>query len=310
MNRLAWSLVVVGCMGAVGVAGETEATFAGPAMGTTYRVTLARGVPGMTRGEVHREVEAVLVRIDRALSSWREDSDASRLNRAAADEWVEVAPELVEAVELARRIHEASADAFDITAAPLLRLHRGSPSDADVARALERVGMRHLESRASPPAIRKRMAGVEIDLGGIGPGYAVDEIGARLTALGSTDHLVELGGEVRAWGLRPDGGKWRVRLRHGAASGPERHVIELAAGEAVATSTARPGRSPVDPRTGRVVAGALGSATVRGSSCAMADAWAVAALVLDLPAAADGTVPISPAPSRPAAPPGARPKAP
>jgi thiamine biosynthesis lipoprotein len=310
MNRLAGLLVAAGCMGTVGLAAEIAATFAGPAMGTTYRVTLARDVPGMTRGEVHREVEAVLVRIDRALSTWREDSDASRLNRAAVDEWVDVAPDLVEVVELARGIHAVSSGAFDITAAPLVRLHRGAPSDADVAATLEHVGMRQLESRVSPPAIRKRMAGVEIDLAGIGPGYAVDEIGARLTALGSTDHLVELGGEVRAWGCRPDGGKWRVRLRHADAAGRETAVIELAAGEAVATSTVRPGRSPVDPRTGRVVAGARGSATVRGSSCAMADAWAVAALVLDLPAAADGTVPISAAPSRPAAPLGARPTAP
>ena len=270
-------IVAAGSAGTFSVAAEPTATFTGPAMGTTYRVTLARGVPGLTSGEMHREVEAVLARIDRALSTWRDDSDASRLNRAAAGEWIDVSYDLVEVVAIARRIHDESAGAFDITAAPLVRLHRGLPSHADVARALERVGMRHLESRASPPAVRKRIDGVEIDLAGIGPGYAVDQIGARLVALGSTDHVVELGGEVRAWGRRPDGRPWRVRMRQNGEAGD---VIELADGAAIATSTARPGRSPIDPRTGRVVAGTRSSVTVRGASCAEADARAVATLVI------------------------------
>jgi thiamine biosynthesis lipoprotein len=246
---------------------EAAITLAGPAMGTTYRVTLARGLPGMTAGEAHREIEAVLARIDRALSTWRDDSDASRFNRAAAGEWVAVSADLVAVVEIARKVHAESRGAFDITAT------RSGPA----------VGMHHLESRHSPPSVRKQIDGLTIDLGGIGPGYAVDEIGRRLAECGSSDHLVELGGEVRAWGSRADGGKWRVRLRHGDATSPEGNVIELSAGEAVATATARPGQSPIDPRTGRVVQTTRGSATVRRPTCAEADAWAVATLILGLP---------------------------
>ncbi|MFM7289630.1 MAG: FAD:protein FMN transferase [Planctomycetia bacterium] len=262
---LPWSLLCGMCVAAA--AEESVVTLAGPAMGTTYRVTLARGVSGLRDGELHREVEAVLARLDRALSTWRDDSDASRVNRAPAGEWVAVSADLVAVVEIARRVHAESRGAFDITAAPA---GGGRPA-----------GMRHLESRAAPPSIRKQFDGLAIDLGGIGPGFAVDAIGDRLVAIGSTDHLVELGGEVRAWGHRADGGKWRVRLRHADGKGPPGEVIELAAGEAVATSTVRPGRSPLDPRTGRVVESRRGSATVRGASCAEADAWAVATLVLD-----------------------------
>ena len=252
---------------------DTAITLTGPAMGTTYRVTLARGVPGMNAGEAHREIEAVLARIDRALSTWRDDSDASRVNRAPAGEWVAVSADLVAVVEIARKVNAESQGAFDITATR-------SGRDTLSGRA---AGMQHLESRHSPPSIRKRIDGLTIDIGGIGPGYAVDEIGRRLAECGSSDHLVELGGEVRAWGSRSDGEQWRVRLRHGDATSPEGDVIELSAGEAVATATARPGRSPIDPRTGRVVQATRGSATVRRPSCAEADAWAVAALVLGLP---------------------------
>jgi thiamine biosynthesis lipoprotein len=77
--------------------------------------------------------------------------------------------------------------------------------------------MRLVESRPATTeagaALRKSQAGVEIDLSGIAPGYAVDCIGERLLELGSPAHLVELGGEVRAWGQRAEGRPWRVRLR-------------------------------------------------------------------------------------------------
>jgi thiamine biosynthesis lipoprotein len=274
MNRLA--LLLAASIACEASAREAAVTLAGPAMGTTYRVTLARGLPNMSDGEIHREVEQLLERIDRAMSTWREDSEASLFNRAPAGAWVEVSADLIAVVRIARQVHADSHGAFDITAAPA---GSGRP-----------VGMRHLESRDSPPALRKQVDGLAIDLGGIGPGYAVDEIGDRLARLGSADHLVELGGEVRAWGRRADGVNWRVRLRREAAAGRQDAMIELADGGAIATSSVKPGRSPVDPRTGRVVAATFSLATVRASSCAVADACAVAAVVLGIQPGPDGTI--------------------
>jgi len=235
-------------------------TLAGPAMGTTYRVRLARDLPGMTRGQVHREIELVLGRLDRQLSTWREDSDASRFNRARAGVWVDAGPDLIAIMAIARRVHDDTGGAFDVTVA--------------AAEQGASVGMRQLETRENPPALRKAHDRIALDLGGIGPGYAVDCLGGRLVELGSVGHLVELGGEVRAWWSHPSGTAWMVSLGGGG------EVVELPAGEALATSTARPGRSPVDPRTGRVVEVAASSVTVRGRSCAEADARAVAELVL------------------------------
>jgi thiamine biosynthesis lipoprotein len=242
-------------------------TLAGPAMGTTYRVTLARDLPDVNRGEVHREIERVLARIDRTASTWRDDSDVSRFNRANAHEWVAVGDDLVAIVAIARAVHARTAGRFDITAAAP---GSGRP-----------MGLVHVTARATPPALLKTTAGIRLDLGGIGPGYAVDRIGARLEELGSAAHLVELGGEVRAWGTRPDGGQWLVRLRSDGGSRPAAAdvVVELAPGEAIATATAKPGRSPVDPRTGRLVTPGRPQATVRAWTCAEADALAVAALV-------------------------------
>jgi thiamine biosynthesis lipoprotein len=277
-------------------------TLAGPAMGTTYRVTLAADIPGMTSGEVHREVEAVLARIDRAASTWRNDSDASRFNRAGANEWVTVSADLLALVETARDIHEQSDGAFDITVSPLVRLWSGGalePSADMIALARGRVGMRLVESRPATgeagAAMRKFRAGVEIDLSGIAPGYAVDRVGERLQELGSPAHLVELGGEVRAWGQSSEGRPWRVRLRDVDAGHGQPRDIDLPDGVAVATSTCRPGRLPIDPRTGRPVASSSSgrsdrTATVQATTCATADAWAVAAVVLELETDRDGTI--------------------
>jgi thiamine biosynthesis lipoprotein len=272
---------------------------AGPAMGTTYRVTLAADIPGMTRGEVHRDVEAVLARIDRAASTWRDDSDVSRFNRAAANEWVTVSADLLTLVETAHTIHEQSDGAFDITVGPLVRLWSGGarePSDAAIAQARGCVGMRLLETRPATTeagaALRKSQAGVEIDLSGIAPGYAVDCIGERLLELGSAAHLVELGGEVRAWGQPSEGRPWRVWLRAAEGGDGKSREIDLGDGVALATSTCRPGRSPIDPRRGRPVGSSTSgrSATVRAASCAVADAGAVAAIVQGRLPDADGTI--------------------
>jgi len=288
-------------------------TLAGPAMGTTYRVTLAADMPGMSRGEVHREVEGVLARVDRAASTWRNDSDASRFNRAAAGEWVAASKDLTMLVETARDIHRLSDGAFDITVGPLVRLWAGAaPSAAVIGEARECVGMRLVESRPATAeagaALRKSRVGVEIDLSGIAPGYAVDCIGERLLELGSPAHLVELGGEVRAWGQPAEDRPWRVRLRDIDTGHGQPQEIFLADGMAVATSTCRPGRSPIDPRSGRPVASSRSgrssrTATLRAATCAEADAWAVAAVVLDLEPDRDGTIT---APSTPAGPTAAR----
>jgi thiamine biosynthesis lipoprotein len=281
-------------------------SFAGPAMGTTYRVTLARLPGAMASGEVHREVERVLERIDRAASTWRADADAARFNVARANEWIDVGPDLVAILDAARAIHERSEGAFDVTVMPLVRLWRESspPDPAAIAAARDRVGMRFVETRSADGrfAARKTRAGIEIDLAGIAPGYAVDAIGARLVELGSDAHLVELGGEVRAWGRHPEGRPWRVLLAVPHEKTPR--GFELEPGVALATSTIRPGGGAIDPRTGRRAEAVDGrAATVRAGSATEADAWAVAAIVLEIEPDERGLVTVPPArspePARP-----------
>jgi thiamine biosynthesis lipoprotein len=283
MSHRAWIMAATGVGVALGtpcLAGDAAIVLAGPAMGTTYRVVLAAEIPRLARGQVHREIEVVLARVDAAASTWREDSDVSRFNRAAAGEWVAVGDDLVRIVAIARQVHTETDGAFDITVGPLLRLWHsgGEPAEPELIAARGLVGIELVESRAAEAgraaALRKQRDGVTLDLGGIGPGYGVDAVGERLATLGSRGHLVELGGELRAWGTRPDGSRWRVASPHEPG-----RVLELGSGEAVAFSTVRAGRTPVDPRTGRPGRPPGEVVQARAASCAVADARAVAAAV-------------------------------
>ena len=306
MKRVLVPLLTLACVAAARAA--EPITLAGPAMGPTYRVTLAEPIAGMAAGAVHRDIDQLLARLDRGLSTWRDDSDATGFNRAAAGEWVEIGHHLADVLDVARRVHDESGGAFDVTAGPLVRLLRtgDEPSAARRADVRGRVGMQLIEVRRPvddhAAAVRKQADGVELDLGGIGPGYAVDRIGERLVELGSINHLVELGGEVRAWGSRSADQPWRVRLR---GTGDGEGSSELRAGTALATASVGPGRTLVDPRTARTIPGPPRSVTVRADTCARADAWAVAALILDLEPAADGIVTEPREPSTQAAPPAA-----
>jgi thiamine biosynthesis lipoprotein len=312
--RGAWFAASLAAGVVSGIARAAEpVTLAGPAMGTTYRVTLAEPLAGMTAGHVHREIDRLLARLDRELSTWRDDSDATRFNRSTAGAWVEIGDDLAEVLVIARGTYDESDGAFDVTARPLVRLLReaGEPSAARLADVRGRVGMPLIEARRAaagqPAALRKLVDGVELDLDGIGPGYAVDRIGERLVEVGSTAHLVELGGEVRAWGSRSAGMPWRVRLR---GSQHADRTIALPAGTALATASIGPGRVLVDPRTARAMSGPPRSITVQADTCARADAWAVAALILDLESDDRGFVSAPPEPSTPAAPPAATPAGP
>ena len=135
----------------------------------------------------------------------------------------------------------------------------------------------------------KRSPGVVLDLSSVAKGYAVDLAAEGVTALGATAFAVEVGGEVRVSGTKPDGTAWRVAIEQPVAdTRVVARVLELHGG-AVATSgdyrsffEADGVRFAhiIDPRTGRPVAGEGFSVTVLHERAAYADAWATALSVL------------------------------
>jgi thiamine biosynthesis lipoprotein len=270
---------------------------AGRAMGTTWRVTLLQPAPPLDLEAARARLGAELERWEMMMSTWRANSELSRFNAARDTNWFAVSREHAAAVIEARRISELTGGAFDVTVEPLVRLwgfgaapRRSSlPAPAAIARARARVDWRMLEARLDPPALRKMCGELSADLSGIAKGGAVDALSEQLALLGATNHLVEIGGELRARGAGEAGRPWRAGIEHPlrAARGIL-CALELR-DRAVATSgdyrnfLEREGRRfphILDPRTGRPVTNGTASVSVVGETAMQADALATGLMVL------------------------------
>jgi thiamine biosynthesis lipoprotein len=298
------SAIVVACVAAIAPSTHAEPlTFGGPTMGTSYHVrfTAPKSAP-VDAQKLQRDVESLLAEIDRQMSTYRDDSELSRFNRAAADEWFALSPATAEVVAAAQEISRRTDGALDVTVGPLVRLwHFGSekastartrfepPSEAALQSARKLVGYEKLEVRSDPPALRKLTEGLEVDLSSIAPGYAVDRIAALLSQHGIKNFIVEIGGEIRAAGRRDDDKPWRVAIERPLVE--RREMYAALAIEDAAISTAGDYRKffvhdgkryshIIDPGTGRPVVHGLASVTVAAETCLEADGWDTALLVM------------------------------
>jgi thiamine biosynthesis lipoprotein len=170
-----------------------------------------------------RAVEAALDevdRIDRLMSHYKPDSPLSRLNREAAAGPVGVDPELLAFIAEALRYGRDSQGAFDITVGPLMKtwgFFRGEgrlPSSGELEALRGRIGYQHVHVDQGDGTIRFDQPGVELDLGGIAKGYAVDRAIGVLRRAGITTAFVSAGGStVYGLGAPPGETGWEVRLQ-------------------------------------------------------------------------------------------------
>jgi len=254
--------------------------------------------PGRARAALAR-AEGRLRDVEALMSVHLASSELSRLNAAAAGETVRISGELSALLARAGRLAAETDGAFDATCRPLLSLWKRAvrtglpPAQAEIDQARKLMGMRHLRLRASEAA--KGLAGVEVDLGGLAKGHAVDRAMDILRDVeGATGQLVNVGGDLRCAGRNDRGRPWGVAIRHPFRRGGSCGLLELT-DAAVATSgdyfrgfdvAERRYSHIVDPRTGRPVADTPSVTVVslpaagRAPSAAEADAWATALSVL------------------------------
>lgn len=236
---------------------------------------------------------------------YRPHSEVSRLNDRAAAEPVVVEARLFELLELAVRLSRETAGGFDITAGPLSKVwgfYRRAgrvPSDAELAEALSRVGSQHLVLDGAARTVAFARPGLEINLGAIGKGMALDCCAQLLVDAGVHNFLIHGGtSSILARGSRaglPEEVRgWSVALRHPLR--PDQRLAELwLRDRALGTSGSgsqfffhqgkRYGHI-LDPRTGRPAEELLAS-TVLAPTAALADALATAFYVIGADAAAD-----------------------
>jgi thiamine biosynthesis lipoprotein len=234
-------------------------------------------------------------RAESLMSAFNPSSDVSRVNREAGVRAVKVSRETCEVLNRALAVSRLSGGAFDVTAGPVTMLwkkaldSRRLPEKGDIGRALQLVGYTLLEVDTSRRLIHLKNRGSSIDLGGIAKGYAADKALSVFRRYGVSSALLDIGGNIAAFGTKPDGGPWMVGIQDPAA---ERGSFLGAVGvvaKAVVTSGGyeqymevggRRYHHIVDPRTGMPANPGIRSATVIADTGLEADSLSTAAFVL------------------------------
>ncbi|WP_246152578.1 FAD:protein FMN transferase [Sphingomonas montanisoli] len=259
----------------------------GATMGTRWSARLVL-IDRSAADAVHLAMERELATIVAEMSTWEPASLISRFNAAPAGGWFTLPERFFTVLTTALAIAEASDGAFDPTAGALVDLWGFGPHAIDhlpdddaIAAALARTGWQTIEIDHEARRARQP-GGVSLDFSGIAKGYAVDRLSGVAREAGIANHLIEIGGELRGEGVKPDGQPWWVELE----SHPEiesDNVRAALCGLCVATSGDYRRHHDVgqnrlahtiDPRTGRPAARGIGSASVMAVDCMTADAEA------------------------------------
>jgi len=275
------------------------------AMGTLGSVSLPASEAGRL-AEATAIVTNVLRDLEERCSVYRPESELSGLNARAGQAPVAVSRELRELLVLAKAYGDLSAGAFDVSVGPLMKLwgfNQNQPptrplTPGQVRPFLDKIGYRHIILSNDTAFLDQ--VGVQVDLGGIAKGYAVDRCCAELLKHGFSNALVNLGGNMRALGAPGTSGApgtpaqdlaWQIAVRHPFAPGQSLGKLSLSNGQAVATSgdyerfvtlDGRRYAHIMDPRTGFPVRGMAGI-TVLAPTAVDADALSTTLFVLGIP---------------------------
>jgi thiamine biosynthesis lipoprotein len=190
------------------------------AMGSTYSIALY----GQDRVRMEAAADAAfdeVRRLDDLLSNYKPDSEWSEVNQLAAVRPVKVSPELFRLLGECVRYSRESEGAFDITVGPLMKVwgfYKGSghlPHKPEIQTALARVGYRHIHLDEAAQTVRFDRAGVEMDPGGVGKGYAVDRMVDALKRNGVAIAFVAgSDSSIYGMGAPPDQPKgWQVKIK-------------------------------------------------------------------------------------------------
>jgi thiamine biosynthesis lipoprotein len=276
--------------------GDAVLALDGQTMGTTWSVRLI-GPPLLGPVEARAAIEQELAAVIAAFSPWEPNSEISRFNAAPEGMW-SVSETFWGVLDAAMDLGDETNGAVDPTLGALVDLWgfgppgpRGAllpvPSDEEVEAALAVSGWRRLRMNREARGLMQ-MGGMRLDFSGIAKGYAVDRVSDRLAAIGATSHLVEIGGELKGRGVKPDAQPWWVEIERVEGSTEPRTVAALY-DLAMATSgdyrrafehNGRVYPHTIDGSTGRPVTNSVASVTVLHPSAMKADAYATALTVM------------------------------
>lgn len=269
-------------------------SIAGESMGTRWTVKLAAAPRPLDR--LRALLQAELDRIVAEMSHWQADSQLGCFNRAAAGTWQMLPEGFFTVMQQALLIAEDSDGAYDPTAGPLVDCwgfgpaprRSAPPSPEQITTARAAVGWQRLRLDVTQRRLLQP-GGVQLDLSAIAKGYGVDRLAEVLMSLGVRHYLVEVGGELRGQGCKPDGSPWWVQIEQPGEAQEAAPLVLALDGLAVASSgdyrryfeaDGQRYAHTIDPRDGWPLRHALAAVSVVHASALQADALSTALYVL------------------------------
>lgn len=268
----------------------------GGVFGTGWSVRYRPVENGATEDEVRQALLAAFDVVNASMNTYSDASTISELNKAPAGHTLELDWDFAYLLNESLRINQASAGAYDISVAPLLEIWGFGPEGpttypnaATIDKALALSGFSHFTWDSTTRLISKDHREAALELSSIAKGYGVDLGSDALRALGITDFMLDVGGEMQLAGVSPRGDAWRIAIERPEPGGRAVQTTISLTDTGVATSgdyrnffehNGQRFSHLIDPRTGYPVAHDLVSVTVIHESTALADAWATALAVL------------------------------
>ncbi len=264
-------------------------------MGTSWSVKMV--IPkGRDAAPLYGGIQCVLDQVISEMSTWETGSSISLFNAAPSGSWHHLPAGFFTVLSAALEVARDTGGAYDPTIGPLVDAWGFGPASTAAAipaqalldSAWTRVGWgRLLLDNSCRSAFQP--GGISLDLSSIAKGFAVDRIAGFLDAAGVVSYLIEVGGELRGEGVKPDGHPWWVALEEPSPCAASQPYVIALHGLSIATSgdyrrffecDGQRYAHTLDPRTGMPVKSGPASVTVLHASCMHADAFATALTVL------------------------------
>jgi thiamine biosynthesis lipoprotein len=252
------------------------------AMATEFQIFIA----GTSETKAHlcaAEALRDLEKLEAELSRFRNGSDISRLNHLTPGEITPIGEATFDCLTLAKEAHSATNGAFDITIGPLLAVWTNpdhsprQPSKSELARARAAVGIDKVLLYPECHEAAVTCEDMWLDLGGLGKGYALDQMAAILKKSGIENALLDAGGStLLAFGEGPSGNGWPV-----GTGEPDIPDINLENRSLSGSAFTERGEHIIDPRNGCRVSADKQNAWALAPFAALADALSTAFLVMD-----------------------------
>ncbi len=263
------------------------------AMDTTLEICI-KGMPEKISKKIAREVFLWVKELERRTSRFLEKSDVSEVNRNAGVSRVKVSPDTFQMVKESIKLSEMTEGAFDITVAPLMEIYGfyshpyRIPKRSEIDRNIKLVGWKYIELDRKEKTIMLTKPGMQIDLGGIAKGYAIEKIIRMMKNRGVKRGFVNFGGAIGVLSIGQDIPSWTIGIRDprgkpedvlGTLSLKEGYVSSSGDYERYFIKNKRRYFHILDPRTGKCPDKVI-SATVVGPEGALADAMSTAIIVM------------------------------